>query len=83
MRAQILTSIKLKDYSCNRQILGKIAYVNSIEDGFKKKLMKYIESIIKKSYFTNDESIVVAFNGNKLFSELPDMEYVEEGDFPF
>lgn len=83
LRSQIFSSIKLKDYSSNNKILGKIAYINSIEDGFKEKIIKYIECIIQKSYLTSDKSIVEAFNSNKLFSELPDMEYVEESEIPF
>lgn len=31
-RAQIFQTIKAKDYTPNREILGKIAYVSSIED---------------------------------------------------
>lgn len=83
LRTQIFSSIISKDYSCNNQILGKIAFVDSIEDGFKNKMIEYIKSIIERSRFKADKSIVNAFNSNKLFFELPNMEYVEEVELPF
>ena len=61
--------------------MGKIAYINSIEDGFKNKMLKYITDIIAKSELTGDQTIVDAFNQNKLFSELPDMRFVQVDDF--
>lgn len=81
LRAQIYQSIKFKNYENNSQILGKIAYINSIEDGFKNKMLKYITDIIAKSELTGDQTIVDAFNQNKLFSELPDMRFVQVDDF--
>ena len=48
LRSQIYQSIKLKNYGNNSQILGKIAYVNSIEDGFRNKMLKYITDTIAK-----------------------------------
>lgn len=83
LRAQIYQSIKSKDYGNNSQILGKIAYVNSIEDGFRNKMVKYITDIITKPELAGDQNIVDAFNRNKLFSELPDMVLVQVDDNPF
>jgi retron-type reverse transcriptase len=78
LRAQIYQSIKSKDYTNNSQILGKIAYVNSIEDGFRERIIKYFLDIITKPEFVKDEDIVTAFNKNKLLPELPDMVMVAE-----
>jgi RNA-directed DNA polymerase len=83
LRSQIYQSIKLKNYGNNSQILGKIAYVNSIEDGFRNKMLKYITDTIAKPELARDQTIVDAFNENKLFSELPDMIFVQASDFPF
>jgi len=83
LRAQIYQSIKSKDYKDNNQILGKIAYVNSIEDNFREKMIKYLGDITMKSEFVSDLDIVNAFNKNKLFAELPDMVYKEAPEIPF
>lgn len=81
LRAQIFNSIKSKNYENNNQILGKIAYVNSIEEGFREKIIKYVTSITVRPEFTEDIDIVNAFNSNKLFTELPDMVFKER--YPF
>ncbi len=83
LRAQIYCSIKSMDYKDNNQILGKIAYINSIEEGFRGKVVQYITNIIKKTIFTHNIAVVNAFNENKLFAELPDMEFVEVTENPF
>ena len=83
MRAQIYRSIKLKDYQNNSQILGKIAYVNSIEEGYRDKIFKYITDVITKPEFTGHIDIVNAFNDNKFFPDLPDMMFKEVWESPF
>lgn len=83
LRAQIYQSIKSKNYENNSQILGKIAYVNSIEDGFRNKMLKYITNTILKPELAGDQTIVDAFNRNKLFSDLPDMIFVQVDDVSF
>lgn len=75
IRAQIFNSIKNKSYEKNEQIKGKIAFVNSIEEDYQKKIMLYIEKIIRKPIFTLDKNIVLSFNENKLYSDLSDMKY--------
>ena len=83
LRAQIYRSIKLKDYQNNSQILGKIAYVNSIEAGYRDKIFKYITDVITKPEFTGHIDIVNAFNDNKFFPNLPDMMFKEVWESPF
>ena len=83
LRAQIYCSIKLKDYQNNSQILGKIAYVNSIEKGFRDKIIRYITKLITKTEFAGNIDVVNAFNDNKLFTELPDMVFEEVYENPF
>jgi retron-type reverse transcriptase len=83
LRAQIYQSIKSKDYTNNSQISGKIAYVNSIEDGFRERIIKYISDVIRKPEFIEDKDTVTAFNNNKFLPELPDMVLVEEDEWPF
>lgn len=83
LRAQIYRSIKLKDYQNNSQILGKIAYVNSIEEGYRDKIFKYITDVITKPEFTGHIDIVNAFNDNKFFPDLPDMMFKEVWESPF
>ena len=73
LRAQIYNSIKLKNYKDNDKIIGKIAFINSIEEGFLEKIKNNITHIIKKPEFISDVDIVNAYNKNKLFDDLPDM----------
>lgn len=83
IRAQIYNSIKTKNYDSNNQIRGKIAYVNSIENGYQNKILNYINTIIVKPKFISDPDIVNAFNKNKLYSTLPDMIFEDELESPF
>lgn len=83
IRAQIFNSIKTKKYDDNNQVQGKIAYVNSIESGYRDKIVSYIKTIIEKPQFSNDIEIVNAFNENKLYSSLPDMVFEEKVESPF
>lgn len=83
LRAQIYQSIKSKDYENNSQMLGEIAYVNSIEEGFRDKIAKYIADVIVRPELAGDIDVVKAFNCNKLFSGLPDMVFVEADENPF
>ncbi len=75
IRAQIYNSIKNKNYANNDQILGEIAYVNSIEAGYYEKVRKYIEKLIEQVDFNTDSEIINTFNNNKLFKDLPDMGF--------
>lgn len=77
IRAMIFNSIVNKDYSKNEKIKGSIAYVNSIEEGFKEKMISYIIHITQKGQLKNNIDIVNAYNSNKFFKSLPDMEYEE------
>ena len=83
IRSQIYNSIKTKNYDVNNQIQGKIAYVNSIENGYQEKIISYIKTIIVKPEFSSDIEIVNAFNKNKLYSILPDMVFEEKVESPF
>jgi Retron-type reverse transcriptase len=77
LRALIFSSIKNMDYSKNDKIRGTIAYIDSIEIGFKEKIIKYLINVVQKPMFKGNLEIVNTFNRNKLFKELPDMHYIE------
>lgn len=77
IRAMIFNSIVNKDYTRNEKIKGSIAYVDSIEEGYREKILKYIIQITEKSQFRNNIDIVSTYNKNKLFKSLPDMKYEE------
>lgn len=78
LRSQIFNSIKSCDYRDKNQIVGKIAYINSIEDGFRDMIVRnYISRIIMRSFFTENIDIVNAFNKNKFYDDLPDMLFKE------
>ena len=63
------------DYSKNEKIIGRIAYVNSIEEGYKGKVLKYIIHLTEEKKFKQDIDIVNEYNKNKFYKLLPDMEY--------
>ena len=77
IRAMIFNSIVNKDYSKNEKIIGCIAYVDSIEEGYKEKIFNYIIHVTEKEQLKDDIDIVNAFNKNKFFKSLPDMKYEE------
>lgn len=78
IRAQIYTSVKVKNYDDNDKIRGKIAYVNSIENCYQKKIIEYIKTIIVKPGLRSNLEVVNEFNKNKLFSILPDMVFTKK-----
>lgn len=73
----IFRSIVEMDYTKNDKIIGCIAYVDSIEAGYKERMKEYIIRIVEKSQFRNNIDIVNAYNENKIYKSLPDMEYEE------
>lgn len=77
IRAMIFRSIVEMDYTKNDKIIGCIAYVDSIEAGYKERMKEYIIRIVEKSQFRNNIDIVNAYNENKIYKSLPDMEYEE------
>ena len=77
IRAMIFNSIVNKDYTRNDKIKGSIAYVDSIEMGYKEKILNYIIQITEKGQFKNNIDIVNAYNKNKFFKSLPYMQYEE------
>jgi len=80
VRSMIHKSIISGDYSCNDKIRGYIAYINSIENDYKSKIIQYIGKFYSYDIVT-DMQAVVAFNSNKLFAELNDMIWCDELPF--
>lgn len=77
IRAMIYNSIAKKDYSKNEKIIGCIAYVDSIEKGYREKISNYIIQVTQKDHLKSDIGIVYEYNKNKFFKSLPDMDYEE------
>lgn len=73
LRAAIFNSIMDGDYSKNDWIRGCIAFVNSIETGYKDKMIKYIEHIVSKPAIKNDVKLIADYNNNKIITSLPDI----------
>ena len=80
LRALIHLQIATGDYSCNEQIKGYISYINSIETGYKQKMIDYIKSLTTSSLCLFPE-LVEAFNANKIYKEIPNMEVMKSSDF--
>lgn len=74
VRTMIFNSIISGDYADNDTIKGYIAFINSVEKDYKKKVIRYVNKIIKKDIRFFQET-VEAFNNNKLFDEIDDMQY--------
>ncbi len=75
VRAMIHRAIISGDYSKNEVIKGYIAYINSIEDGYKQKIIDYINAFNKKD-IRFIKSAVDLFNDNKLYDNILDLNEV-------
>jgi len=78
IRAKINSAITSGDYQEKDRIIGMIAFVTSIEKGYKDKIIKYIKSIIDKDFVCSNKNLVNAFNHNKFYKELPNCKYVRK-----
>lgn len=63
IRSIIYNSIMQGDYSLNEKVRGYIAYVDSVEDGYKTKCTKYIEGLLK--------SDKISRKNKKLYYQFP------------
>lgn len=81
VRAMIHYQIITGDYTKNEQIRGYIAYIDSIEKNYKKKIIKYVTGYCQDT-ITLFSDAVKAFNANKLFKEIPDMVQKDISSFP-
>ena len=77
LRSMIINSVANMDYSQNDKVRGMVAYIDSIENGYKEKICKYINRLGDKPEFITNEKIVEEFNKNKFFKELGDMIYMD------
>lgn len=80
VRAMIHYQVITGDYSCNEQIRGYIAFINSIEENYRRKIKKYICKFLNDP-ITLFPDAVQKFNDNKLFNDLPDMAEHDILDF--
>ncbi|MBU3171489.1 hypothetical protein [Clostridium estertheticum] len=76
VRAMIHNAIVTKNYCQTMRIKGYISYINSIEDGYRQKIIVYINRLIKRDYRCF-KGIVNEYNKNKnlLIKGLDDMVY--------
>ena len=81
LRAMIFRSIVTKDYTRNEQARGIIAYIDSIEKGYKNKIKEYLNNLAEKEIFIYFNDIVEEFNKNKIFKEVKDMNFKASSPF--
>jgi len=74
VRAMIHQAIVTADYSQIDRIRGIVSYINSIEVGYREKIITYINNLSNKDYAFFEE-IVEQFNDNKIFKEVQNMHY--------
>lgn len=72
IRSMLHYEVATGDYIMNDKIRGYIAYVDSIEKGFKNKCITYLKKL-SESTLCLFADIVKAYNENKIYKELPDM----------
>lgn len=72
VRAMIHRAIATGDYSDKNKIEGYISYIKSIEGDYEGKIRKYILKLSQSELELNQD-LVEAYNTNKIFQDLPDM----------
>ena len=80
IRAIIHYHVSTGDYSNIEKTRGYISFIDSIEKGYKVKIIDYITKLSRSSLAMFPE-LVSSFNSNKLFSDIPDMVNMESTDF--
>lgn len=80
VRSMIHYQIITGDYSCNDKIKGYVAYIDSIEENYRKKVINYISKFLNDP-ITLFPDAVQKFNANKLFKDIPDMKLHTVLDF--
>lgn len=80
VRAMIHYEIATGDYSINNVVLGYISYINSVEPSYKEKVENYILKLSKSSLCLQDD-LILEYNKNKIFKNLPDMVKGKPTDF--
>lgn len=80
IRAVLHYEVSTGDYSMNDKVRGYIAYIDSIENNYKNKCISYLIKL-SQSTLSLFPDIVEAYNNNKIFKELPDMEEKDPIDF--
>lgn len=73
IRSKIFHAVSEADYSEAAQIRGLIAFVDSIEDGYRDQMACYMEGLALKKELRRSAKVVRAYNENKLFRDLEDM----------
>ncbi len=81
VRSMIHYQIISGDYSQNDVIRGYIAYIDSVENGYKNKTVKYVEGFYN-DYITLIPELVESYNRNKLYKNMGDMEIKRKWEFP-
>ena len=72
IRAEIFNCMKSGDYSNRNHILGKINYVNYIENGYSDKIKAYVFALSQKRFLLSNSELREAYKNNKFFKDLPD-----------
>ncbi|MCM6881690.1 retron St85 family RNA-directed DNA polymerase [Enterococcus italicus] len=65
LRSKIYNAIVFNDYSSYEVILGYVSYINSIENGYIKKVRDYIKGIINNESIGSDNLLFIKLNYEK------------------
>ncbi|QWG70405.1 RNA-directed DNA polymerase (plasmid) [Bacillus mycoides] len=86
VRAMIHHAFISADYSSNDCIRGYIAFISSIEEGYKDTICKYINKLVNNKNYRIFEDIVEGYNNNKIFKDMEEMRFKEtvflDPDYP-
>lgn len=80
VRAMIHNMIIAADYSNMNKIKGYISYISSIEPGYEKKIVKYINNLVEKEQYKVFKDIVSQYNKNKIVNECNNMNLIDIDD---
>lgn len=80
IRAMIHYQIVSGDYTEYEKVLGYIAYVESVEEGYREKVKKYIKGFLDDRIVLFSDA-VNAFNAHKYFSDIEHMKELSSDEF--
>lgn len=80
IRAMLHRAIITGDYSNINKVRGYISYIDSIEEGYKEKIINYINNF-KDDTITLFPDAVEAFNANKIFKQINNLDHSHIRDF--
>lgn len=81
VRTMIHHQVVSGDFSEKSKVQGYVAYIESIEPGYKEKVKQYFEKFYEDDMVTLFSEAVESFNEHKYYKDLPDMKLQSINEF--